>query len=62
MKKQSKEQMLFDLLCKTRGSNGQVKVEASRSEVTWDYADGYNQAVEDIAKAIDIKMKEVSNV
>jgi hypothetical protein len=62
MKKQSKEQMLFDLLCKTRGSNGQVKVSASRSEVTWDYADGYNQAVEDIAKAIDIKMKEVSNV
>jgi hypothetical protein len=61
MKKLSKEQILFDLLYKIRGSNAQVKVSASKSELTWDYADGYNQAVEDIAKAIDIKWKEVTN-
>ncbi|BAQ86721.1 hypothetical protein [uncultured Mediterranean phage uvMED] len=61
MKKQSKEQMLSELL-NVAWKKTDVVNKALNSEVTWDYADGYNQAVEDIAKAIDIKMKEVSNV
>ena len=62
MKKQSKEQMLWDILYPARMAAASVRIQASNSEVTWNYAAGYDKAVEDIAKAIDIKMKEVSNV
>lgn len=61
MNKQSIEQMLSEILNVAWGKTDVIN-KALNSEVSWDYADGYSKAIEDIAKAIDIKMKEVSNV